>query len=94
MSRNKRKSRRSLCALTPSTRKRNAANNRATSVKEGFPPGIAQPALRALAGAGYTSLEQLSKVKEDDISKLHGMGPKAIGIIRAALKARGQAFLS
>ncbi len=94
MSRNKRKSRRSLRALTPSTRKRNTARKSAASVKEGFPPGIAQPALRALAGAGYTSLEQLSKVSEEDLSKLHGMGPKAIGIIRAALKARGRSFLS
>jgi ERCC4-type nuclease len=91
---NKRKNQRSARALTTSTRKKSTPNKLAGSVKEGFPPGIAQPALRALAGAGYTSLEQLTKVREADLSKLHGMGPKAIGIIRAALKARGKAFLS
>jgi hypothetical protein len=57
-----------------------------------FPPRLAQPALRALAGAGYTRLEQLTRVTEADLLKLHGMGPKALGLIREALKARGLAF--
>jgi hypothetical protein len=39
--------------LTSSKRKRNAADKLAATVKEGFPPGVAQPALRALAAAGY-----------------------------------------
>ena len=57
-----------------------------------FPAGLAQPALRALRTAGYTRLVQLTKVKEADLLKLHGMGPKAIGLLRSALEADGQSF--
>jgi hypothetical protein len=84
--------RRSRCSLTSSRRRREAANTLAATVRESLPPGLAQPALRALATAGYTSLEQLANVREETLLSLHGMGLKAIGIIRAALKARGQSF--
>ena len=39
------KSRTSICPLTSSKRKRNAADKLAATVQEGFPPGVAQPAL-------------------------------------------------
>lgn len=55
-------------------------------------PKIGQPATRALLAAGYTSLDQLTKLTEADILKLHGMGPKALGILRQALAGQGQAF--
>ena len=57
-----------------------------------FPSGIAKPALRALDAAGYTRLEQLTQITEAELGKLHGMGPKAIGLLRSALDARGLAF--
>jgi hypothetical protein len=57
-----------------------------------FPKGLGQPAIRALSTAGYTHLEQLTGIKEADLLKLHGMGPKAIRLIRSALNARGQSF--
>jgi hypothetical protein len=57
-----------------------------------FPAGLSQPALRALRAAGYTRLIQLTKVKEADLLKLHGMGPKAIGLLRSALAADGRSF--
>lgn len=57
-----------------------------------LPAGLAQPTIRALHGAGYTRLEQLTQVTEADLLKLHGMGPKAIDPLRRALKARGLAF--
>lgn len=57
-----------------------------------FPAGIAQPALRALSGAGYTRLEQLTKVSEAELKKLHGMGPKALEQLRQALAAKGLSF--
>jgi hypothetical protein len=57
-----------------------------------FPKGVSQPALRALFGAGYTRLEQLTVVKESELLKLHGMGPKAIGLLRSALAERGLSF--
>lgn len=61
---------------------------------DGFPPGVSQPALRALAGEGYTRLSQLSQVTEADVGRLHGMGPKAIGLLRTALEAAGTSFKS
>lgn len=57
-----------------------------------LPPGVGKPARRALVAAGYTRLEQLTKLKEADLQRLHGVGPKAIGVIRSALAARGQSF--
>ncbi len=55
-------------------------------------PPIGQPARQALIGAGYLRLEQLTSVTEKDILKLHGVGPKAIKILRQALEERGLAF--
>ncbi|MGH9817669.1 MAG: DNA-binding protein [Candidatus Acidiferrales bacterium] len=57
-----------------------------------LPVGLAKPALRALAGAGYTRLEQLAKVSEDEVMRLHGMGPKALDLLRRALAAKGLSF--
>jgi hypothetical protein len=59
-----------------------------------LPPGLAKPALRALNAAGYTRLNQFTTIKEADLLKLHGMGPKAIGLIRSALYASGQSFVA
>ena len=55
-------------------------------------PRMGAPAHRALAGAGYTRLEQLTEVREAEIAALHGMGPKALGELRRALAARGLSF--
>jgi hypothetical protein len=52
-------------------------------------PRIGAPATRALAGAGYTELGQLAGVPAAELLRLHGMGPKAIRLIREALEARG-----
>ena len=48
-------------------------------------PKIGAPATRALAGAGYTTLRQLAGVPRSELAELHGMGPKALRIIEAAL---------
>jgi hypothetical protein len=37
-------------------------------------------------------LDQLAKVKESELVKLHGVGPKAIRVLRDALQARGLSF--
>ncbi|WP_141578391.1 helix-hairpin-helix domain-containing protein [Actinomadura sp. WMMA1423] len=55
-------------------------------------PKIGAPARRALAAAGYGDLAQLAQAREDDIAALHGMGPKAMGILRRALQERGLSF--
>jgi hypothetical protein len=57
-----------------------------------LPTGLAKPAQRALAEAGYVRLEQFTKVSEADVRRLHGMGPKALDLIRRALAAKGQSF--
>jgi DNA-directed RNA polymerase alpha subunit len=53
---------------------------------------LSRPAQRALAGAGYSRLEQFTQLSEADILQLHGMGPKALEQIRCALAARGLSF--
>jgi deazaflavin-dependent oxidoreductase (nitroreductase family) len=57
-----------------------------------LPAGLGQPARRALSAAGYTHLDQFTKLKESDLLKLHGLGPKAIELIRSTLQARGQSL--
>jgi hypothetical protein len=57
-----------------------------------LPLKLAKPAWRALTGAGYWRLEQLTAVSAAELMKLHGMGPKALGQLREALAARGLAL--
>ncbi|AYF73031.1 DNA-binding protein [Nocardia yunnanensis] len=57
-----------------------------------WPRGIGAPATRALTAAGYTSVEQLAGAREHDLLALHGMGPKAIRVLREALTAQGLDF--
>jgi uncharacterized protein YdhG (YjbR/CyaY superfamily) len=57
-------------------------------------PKIGAPATRALAAAGYAKLEQLTKVTEAELGQLHGMGPKAVRILRETLKEKGLSFKS
>lgn len=55
-------------------------------------PPIGAPATAALALAGYTTLEQLTRVSERDLLRLHGVGPKAVRLLREALQVRGLRF--
>jgi hypothetical protein len=64
----------------------------APSAKEFWPKGIAKPAQRALAAAGYTNVGQLANAREADLAALHGLGDRAIGILCEALKQRGKTF--
>jgi hypothetical protein len=41
-------------------------------------PKIDAPATQALEAAGYSRLEQLTKITEAELGQLHGMGPKAL----------------
>ena len=67
---------------------------KANHVRSGspFPKGIPQPALRALASLGITRLGQVTRFTEAQLLALHGMGPKALGIIKAELRARGKSL--
>ena len=57
-----------------------------------LPPGLAKPARWALARAGYSRLEQSTKLSEEEVLQLHGMGPKALDQIRRSLAAKGLSF--
>jgi hypothetical protein len=57
-----------------------------------LPEGLSQPALGALIEAGYLKLEQFTKLTEKDVLKIHGVGPKTIPTLRAALEAKGLSF--
>ena len=57
-----------------------------------FPKGLSGPALRALAVSGIRSLDQLAGFTERDVSRLHGMGPKGVTMLRDALLAAGKHF--
>ena len=51
-----------------------------------WPKGVAKPAIRALHAAGYRKWQQLEKVDLSTLTHLHGMGPKALAAIEAAIK--------
>jgi hypothetical protein len=54
--------------------------------------GLARPALRALAGHGCASLEDLARSSEAEIARLHGMGPRAMGLLQQRMAQRGLSF--
>ena len=59
-----------------------------------LPAGIGKPATRALFGAGVSMVEQVAAHTEDELLALHGVGPKAVRILAAALAERGMSLRS
>ena len=57
-----------------------------------WPKGVAAPARRALNAAGYHELADLAGAPLLEVGALHGVGPKAIQALTAALDARGTPF--
>lgn len=55
-------------------------------------PRLGAPARRALARAGITTLADLARHSGAEVAGLHGMGPKTLATLRAALADRGLAF--
>jgi predicted flap endonuclease-1-like 5' DNA nuclease len=55
-------------------------------------PQIGAPATRALAAQGITRLADLTHHRSDDLLALHGVGPKAVRLLRAALNEQGMSF--
>lgn len=55
-------------------------------------PKISGPANDAVAVAGYTDLESLTQATAAELLALHGVGPKAIRILREEFAARGWSF--
>lgn len=53
---------------------------------------LSAPAQRALTGAGLSTLAEVAAAGEKKIRALHGIGPHAIKVLRAALDAQGLTF--
>lgn len=49
-------------------------------------PKIGAPATRALAQLGVLTMEDLKDADLTELSKLHGVGPKAIKLLQAAVE--------
>lgn len=62
------------------------------SSESDFPARMGRPATNALAHVGIFRLEQLTAYTEAEILKLHGVGPKAVRVLRAELAAKGLSF--
>ncbi|WP_323703279.1 nuclear transport factor 2 family protein [Mammaliicoccus sp. Dog046] len=55
-------------------------------------PKIGQPATRALNEINVSTLEEVAQFDEQNLSNLHGVGPKAIRILNEALQEKGLNF--
>ena len=53
------------------------------------PPGIGLVAKRELAQHGFTRYEHLATVSARELLAMHGVGPKAVRILREELARRG-----
>lgn len=53
-----------------------------------LPRTIGRPATRALAQAGVTTLDGVARLSESELAGLHGVGPKAVRLLREALAER------
>lgn len=50
-----------------------------------LPKRIGTPATRALTGAGITTLAQVADLTDAELTALHGVGPRAVRILREVL---------
>ena len=60
-----------------------------TAQPEPLPRGLGAPATRALASVGISTLDDVRGVDLDGLLVLHGVGPRAIRILREALAETG-----
>lgn len=47
-----------------------------------FPQSIGSPAINALLAANITTLQQVANLTDKELLALHGVGPKAVRILR------------
>lgn len=57
---------------------------------EDFPKWIGRPANAALVARGIRTLDQVALLTEAELLQIHGVGPKAVRLLKAELDARGQ----
>ncbi len=53
-----------------------------------LPASIGRPALGALRAAGIDRLSEVVRHREEELLALHGVGPKAVRLLRAELAER------
>lgn len=66
-----------------------AADTAAAGEVGDLPRAIGNPATRALANVGITTLAQVAEVSEAELLAMHGVGPKAVRLLGEALGAAG-----
>lgn len=59
-----------------------------------LPASIGRPATNALEAASITSLEDLTKLTEKELADLHGVGPKALSILKQSLNENKMRFIT
>ncbi len=57
-----------------------------------LPKALGQPAHRALAGAGIHALADVCRFTREEIGRLHGIGPKALGVLDGALQGKNLSY--
>ncbi|EKT82229.1 hypothetical protein WSS_A13392 [Rhodococcus opacus M213] len=57
-----------------------------------FPASMGKVSRRELASHGYTRFDELTTVTAKELSKIDGVGPKAIRILEEELAERGLGF--
>jgi hypothetical protein len=62
-----------------------AADSAAPGSVGDLPATIGRPATRALAGAGITTLAAVAERSDGDLLALHGVGPRAVRLLREAI---------
>lgn len=63
-----------------------------TPARIGDLPPLGRPANSALLQAGITSLEQVALHCPGELLAMHGVGPRAVRLLLAALEERGLKF--
>lgn len=51
-----------------------------------LPKEIGKPAMRTLLAAGIQTLHQVASMTDEELLKLHGVGPKAVRVLREKQK--------
>ena len=59
------------------------------AARGGLPRSIGRPATNALAVFGVTRLDQVAEMTDAELLALHGVGPKAVRLLREELATRG-----
>lgn len=67
-----------------------AAGTAAAGEVGDLPKGIGKPATQALTSAGVTTLAQVARLTDAELLAMHGVGPKAVRVLRATLGASDQ----